>query len=139
MIKIEYLIEHAKKGDKDAFSEIISSIYNDLYAIAKLRLNNEDDIQDAIQETFINAYLKLSSLKQNKYFKTWIIKILINECNKINNQKKHNTKLLDRYTFNYSSFVSIQHDGNKIIDFNAIKKILTEKENEIFYIFYEQD
>ena len=139
MIKIEYLIEHAKKGDKDAFSEIISSIYNDLYAIAKLRLNNEDDIQDAIQETFINAYLKLSSLKQNKYFKTWIIKILINECNKINNQKKHNTKLLDRYTFNYSSFVSIQHDGNKIIDFNAIKKILTEKENEIFYLFYEQD
>ena len=52
-----------------------------LYKIAKTRLNCEDDICDVVQNTFISAYQSIKILKNKKYFKTWLIKILINKCN----------------------------------------------------------
>ena len=48
---MEELIEQAKKGDKNAFSQLIKSIENDLYWIAKTRIKNDDDIGDVLQET----------------------------------------------------------------------------------------
>ena len=52
-----------------------------LYKIAKTRLNCEDDICDVVQNTFISAYQSIKTLKNKKYFKTWLVKILINKCN----------------------------------------------------------
>ena len=43
-------------------------------------LKNDEDTCDAIQETLINAYKSLNTLKNNEYFSTWIMKILINKC-----------------------------------------------------------
>ena len=44
---MEKLIKKAQKGDKDAFTEIILYFRNDLYKIAKTRITDEEDIQDA--------------------------------------------------------------------------------------------
>ena len=77
------LIEKAKQGCIESFEKLILYYQQDLYRIAKIRLNTNDDISDAIQNTIINIYKNLKKLKNNTYFKTWIIKILINECNKI--------------------------------------------------------
>lgn len=52
---------------------------------------------DALQESFISAYLNISSLKNNKRFKSWITKILINECNKLYKSKAHDKELLESY------------------------------------------
>lgn len=133
---MEELIIQAKQGNKDAFSELISHINNDLYLLAKTRLYNDEDIKDAIQNTLINAYLSLSNLKHNKYFKTWITKILFNECNKIYNHRKNDIKILNKCIYDYENSI---HTASKIdIDFDAIKEILTDKENEIFFLFHQQ-
>lgn len=60
-----------------------------LYKIAKSRLKCEDDICDVVQNTLISAYKYINTLKNNKHFKTWLIKILINKCNDfyLNNNK----------------------------------------------------
>ena len=60
-----------------------------LYKIAKSRLRCEDDICDVVQNTLISAYKYINTLKNNKHFKTWLIKILINKCNDfyLNNNK----------------------------------------------------
>lgn len=63
------------------------SLEKELYKVAKVRLRNDDDIYDAIQETTIKAFKSVKKLKQNQYFKTWIIKILINESNNIYRRK----------------------------------------------------
>ena len=94
----EELIIKAKSGEVRAFTDLIHSIENDLYRIAKTRLDNDDDICDAIQETMINAYKHLKKLKDNSHFKSWIIKILINECNKIYKTKKRKEKLFKKIT-----------------------------------------
>lgn len=64
------LIELAKNGDKEAFTNLVLSIENDLYRIAQTRLSDTYDINDAIQNTMINAYKHLKSLKNNNTFKT---------------------------------------------------------------------
>ncbi|MFR7666240.1 MAG: sigma factor [Clostridia bacterium] len=86
---MEDLIKKAKSGDKLAFTELMLQMQDELYKIAKIRLKNDDDVFDVIQDTMLSAYKSLKKLKHNEYFKTWIIKILINECNKIYKMKKY--------------------------------------------------
>ena len=75
---MEELVEKNKKGDNQAFSELIISMENELYKIARTRLRNEEDIKEAVQETIIKTYSSLKKLRNSKFFKTWIIRILIN-------------------------------------------------------------
>lgn len=90
---MEELVEKAQKGDNQAFANLIIGIESDLYKIARMRLNNEDDIKEAVQETIIKAYSSLKKLRNAKFFKTWIIRILINECNDI---YKINKKIIQK-------------------------------------------
>ena len=76
-------IKLAKKGDKAAFVRIIEENKASMYRVAVSILNNEQDVEDAFQNTIIKAYEGIGSLKKNQYFKTWLIRILINECNSI--------------------------------------------------------
>lgn len=77
------LVRRAKKKDDQAFIELIDRCKGDLYKVARSYLNNEEDIADAIQETVIDCYEKIGSLREAKYFKTWLTRILINNCNDI--------------------------------------------------------
>ena len=82
------LVEKAKNGDAEAFNELIEKNKIKMYKTAKSILNNEDDICDAIQETLISAYKNIDKLKENKFFSTWIIRILINKCYDIISKNK---------------------------------------------------
>ena len=80
---MELLIKKAQNGDKEAFISIINEHLQMMYKVAKTRLSSEEDIGDAIQETILSAYKSICVLKNTSYFKTWLIKILINKCNDI--------------------------------------------------------
>lgn len=82
------LVEKAKNGDAEAFNELIENNKIKMYKTAKSILNNEDAICDAIQETLISAYKNIDKLKENKFFSTWIIRILINKCYDIISKNK---------------------------------------------------
>lgn len=82
------LVDKAKKGNGKAFTKLIEENLKSIYRVAKGILNSEDDIEDAIQNTILKAYSNIKTLKNNELFKTWLIKILINECNKIYNFNK---------------------------------------------------
>lgn len=58
-----------------------------MYRVAKSFLKSDTDCADAIQETILKAYRTLGSLKEPRYFKTWLIRILINECKRVLNVK----------------------------------------------------
>ncbi|WP_160676404.1 sigma-70 family RNA polymerase sigma factor [Clostridium sp. C8-1-8] len=73
----------AKKGDKEAFGRLIEEYKVSLYRVALTMLTEKQDIEDAIQNTIIKAYEGIIYLRKNEFFKTWLIKILINECRSI--------------------------------------------------------
>lgn len=77
------LVEKAIRGDVDAFLELMERNSLAMYKVARGILNNDDDVADAIQDTILNCFEKIHTLRSPQYFKTWMIRILINECNQI--------------------------------------------------------
>lgn len=93
---MENLIKKAKKGDEEAFFNLMEINKISLYKAGRAILNNDEDVADAIQETVISAYRNIKSLKNDSYFKTWLTKILINKCKDIIAKNKE-TVILDDY------------------------------------------
>lgn len=132
---MEELIKKSKKGDKNAFTELIISIENDLYKIAKMRLECDDDINEAVQETIIQAFKSISKIKHPEYFKTWIIRILINNCNKVYKKiKKHN--LLDICEIEDKQSTNDIEKENNNLDFLILIKNLNYKERISLTLYY---
>lgn len=80
---MEILVKKAKKHDKEAFQRLMEQHGPSLYKTAKAILKNDDDVADAMQETALTCWEKIDTLKSEKYFKTWLMRILINHCNAI--------------------------------------------------------
>lgn len=131
------LVNNAISGDKEAFSNLIKECEIELYRIAKARLYNESDVEDAIQETIIHAFKSIKKLKNGKFFKTWLIKILINNCNVIYKEKKWNKSLIEYQDnmINTDNHLDFIEDG---IDFNNIMKVLNYNERIAITLFYTQ-
>ena len=85
---MERLVRKAQRGDKNAFMALIEKNQLALYRAAKAILHREEDVEDAVQETICKAFYKLSDLRQPKYFKTWLTRILINCCYDLLRQQK---------------------------------------------------
>ena len=64
-----------------AFFELIIRKYNSfLYKTARGYGYDHHDAEDLMQETYINVYQNLSKFRNESSFKTWIIKIMLNQC-----------------------------------------------------------
>jgi RNA polymerase sigma-70 factor (ECF subfamily) len=132
---LENLVEKAKCGNKNAFTELIMLLEDELYKIAKIRLQNENDVIEAVQETMISAYNSIKNLKEPNYFKTWIIKILINKCNDIyaKNSKKE-ISLDSEELKNYNISNNSNFDNN--LNFYSIISCLNYDERIAIILYY---
>jgi len=77
-MSIEKKIKKAKRGNEQAFQELIQDEKNKLFRMAYLYVKNEDDALDIVQDTIYKAFISIKQLKEPHYFPTWISKILIN-------------------------------------------------------------
>ena len=60
------------------FLKLFSVYENEMYRIAYIYVRNEADALDVMQEAAYRAYRNRTSLKEKKYFRTWLIRITIN-------------------------------------------------------------
>lgn len=72
------LVKRAKKGDSDAFQMLIHEEKEKMYRMAYLYMRNEDDALEVFQESLYKALNSINTLKNDDYFSTWLMKILIN-------------------------------------------------------------
>lgn len=77
------LVKKAQKGDGEAFIQLMEEQKENMYKVARSFLSCEADIADVMQQTILDCFEKIKTLKQPKYFKTWMTKILINNCNDV--------------------------------------------------------
>lgn len=80
---------------KEQLGELIIASEETLYRVAKSLLYNDTDCADAIQEAIVKAFSKLHTLKEDTYAKTWLIKIVMNECYAIMRKEKRIISLDD--------------------------------------------
>lgn len=74
--------------DKEAFTAEVLEAEKTMYHIARSILGNDEDCADAMQNSILSAYSKLHTLKNEAYFKTWLIKILMNQCYQMIRERK---------------------------------------------------
>ncbi len=83
--------------NKKQFTTQVLEAEKSLYHIAKSILGNDEDCADAMQNAILHAFEKLYTLRDEKYFKTWLTRILINECNHIIRSRKEQIPYEDYY------------------------------------------
>ncbi len=74
--------------DEIEFTEAVIEAEPTLYHVALSMLRDEQSCADATQQAILNAWEHLPSLRHSCYFKTWLVRILINECTAILRQRK---------------------------------------------------
>jgi len=75
-----HLLEMAKKGDIDAFEQLVESYQKKAFNIAYRMLGNYDDANDLVQETFIRIFKSIKNFKGQSSFSTWVYRITTNVC-----------------------------------------------------------
>lgn len=88
-MNIDELVKKAQMGNDGAFCELINEYKIQLYKIAFAYFKNENDALEAVQEATFRAYRNIKKLKYPQYFKTWLIRILMNYCT---DEKKRKNK-----------------------------------------------
>lgn len=76
-----FLVKSAIKWDRQAFEKLIDIYFDRLCKEAYMRCKYEEDVKEIVQETIYKAYRNIKTLKEPKYFKTWLSRILINVTN----------------------------------------------------------
>ena len=113
------------------FSRQIETLAPALFRVAFAILRNRTDSEDAAQNAVLKAYRGFETLKQRRYFKTWLIQILKNECF---DMLKHRRPMTDVYDQNELSYEMTVPD----LDLNkAFDKLSPEERLTITLYYYE--
>lgn len=70
----------ARKGDQDAFAELVYTFQDPVYNLCYRMLGESGEAEDAAQEAFLRAYTHLHRYDTNRSFKTWVMSIASNHC-----------------------------------------------------------
>lgn len=81
--------------NKEQLGALILESSDSMYHVAKTLLQNDADCADAISETIVKAFAKLDTLRHDRYAKTWLIRILMNECYMTMRREKRIVSLAD--------------------------------------------
>lgn len=73
------LIARARRGDRTAFSTLMSGHKDDLYRFVRRRVADADAASDIVQEAFVAAWGAMASFDPERSFKTWLHAIALNK------------------------------------------------------------
>lgn len=110
------ILQKILDGEIQLFEILIRRNNSFLYKTGRSYNFNHDDTQDLMQDTFIDAYTSLSKFEGRSSFKTWIIKIMLNNCYR-KNQKSgfRNEKTYDIDERSVPMFSDHRADTNNVI------------------------
>lgn len=117
---------------KETFTKLVLESEKTLYRVSMSMLKNETDCEDAVQTAILSAYQKLDTLKNEEFFKTWLVRILINVCNK---QLSHKKRFIDIQEYMETAVPS--SDIN--IDVKIALEGLPVKIREVVVLYYIEE
>jgi RNA polymerase sigma-70 factor (ECF subfamily) len=74
------LVLRAKRGDRDAFAELVDIYKDKIYQLAYRMTGNRQEAEDIAQETFLRVYANFHTYDDHFKFSTWIYRIATNLC-----------------------------------------------------------
>ncbi len=110
------IVQKIVAGEVELFEIIIRRNNSALYRVGRSYNYNHEDTQDLMQDTYVDAFTNLSRFENRSTFKTWIIRIMLNNCFK--KQQKWSFKNIAPMEINDSSsplFANHQGDTHKTL------------------------
>ncbi|WP_419960720.1 sigma-70 family RNA polymerase sigma factor [Psychrobacillus sp. BM2] len=123
----------AIKGDEEAFLALIHSYEEALYRTAISYLKNEGDALEAIQEVTYRAYKSIKTVKEPAYFKTWLIRIMMNYCRDV--IKKRKREVLEERILNIQGIT----EDFTFLEVEEALLSLSDYERELLHLKYFED
>ena len=87
------ILQRARKGDSAAFEEIVRAHEKTVYNLALRTLGNREDAEDAVQETFLKAYMALSGFRGESRLSVWLYRIASNVCTDVLRRRRETVSL----------------------------------------------
>ena len=78
MVAEKLLIKNLKRGREEAYRQLIEEYGNKLLRTCYLILNDREEAEDVVQETFIKVFNKIDTFKEKSGLYTWIHAIALN-------------------------------------------------------------
>ena len=88
------LIKKCKRGDRDAFNELVTEYQSRVINIAYGMLSDRDDALDAAQEVFLRVYRSIGDFQEKSSFTTWLYRITSNVCADALRKRQKNGKVI---------------------------------------------
>ena len=122
------LVRKAKKGDIDAFEQLVTANEKVIYNIVYRIMNNPEDTYDISQETFIKAYTKINQFNEESKFSTWLYRIATNTAlDELRRRKGKETFSIDQTIEGNDNDIIPQHeDKSENIEETVEKKETAE-------------
>lgn len=138
-MEIAKLVQKAKKGNDEAFEQLVSSVRDKLYRTAYSYVRNEQDALDIYQETIYTAYTSLKTLKKPNRFQSWITKILVfKSIDFIRKESRHFTTDDEQIFADLISKDSLDYIAHSM-DLSEAFKFLDPKYKTIILLRYYHD
>ncbi len=110
-------VKKARDGDADAFAELYSAVYKELYHIALVNLKNQHDASDAVSDAVLEAFSSIKNLRDENAFKAWMIRIL---TVKIKRKQREYIKNRDHLT-DLDDIESVEQEKAKEINYGGLE------------------
>jgi RNA polymerase sigma-70 factor (ECF subfamily) len=124
------LVERFKRGESEAFDEIMNKYQKQVYNIAYGFIGNYEDAYDISQEVFIKVYRSLDKLRNGSAFVLWLRRITVNTCTDYVRQQVSEETLDDvSYLNNYYS--SDNRSSDKLMETGELQKIISRAVNRL--------
>ncbi len=127
---METLVKRAMRKDAESFIRLMEENKQSMLKVAYGFFSNEEDVADVIQQTVLNAYEHIGELKKAAYFKTWLIRILINNCNQLYNSRK---RMLTGVEFAEEKYFDSYPEDNAFL---SLISLLHKDDRAIFQLYY---
>lgn len=89
------LVKKAKGGDEQAYSKLVEKYERALFYHILKMVNDREQVEDLVQETFVKAFDNLNTYSTNYAFSTWLYRIATNHTIDYLRKKKLNTLSID--------------------------------------------
>ncbi|MDO5396986.1 MAG: sigma-70 family RNA polymerase sigma factor [bacterium] len=91
------LVPLLKKGDREAFNELVREYEKQVINIAYGMLSDREDALDAAQEVFVRVYKSIGTFKGQSSLATWIYRITSNICNDMLRKRQRTARTISIY------------------------------------------
>lgn len=131
------MLERAKKGDYNAFMQLIEPHEKRLYNLALRITGSREDAEDVLQDTLLNALEHLHDFRGDAAFGTWLYRIAMHNAFRILRRRRGSEIVSfeelvaerteeDEETIPHPEFVAEWRDPAEVAEQNELRRILDE-------------